>query len=557
MTEINMTVPDLGDDGGAEVIEILFKVGDTVNVDDIVIVLESDKATMEIPCEQSGILSAISVAIGDQVKSGDLIAKLQTKNESVQQEKSALKSNQADKEDNSKVGSVLTPENKNTQAQPPVKVQAPRLVIETLPDTGSEGGSELIEILCKVGDTIKKDDILFVLESDKATMEFPATYNGEVKRLLVSLGEQLKFGDQLLEVLTADADERAEVNSEIKVESGTNIASQKNESISTAAVSHTQKAPRVQQTVQVSNAYRNVNVHAGPAARRLSRELGVDLGLVKPSGPRERILKDDIKAFVKVNLGKGGGSKANTIFEFEHPTTDFSKFGEIELQKLSRIKKVSAKNLSRAWLTIPHVTQFDEADITELEDFRKNNKNALKEQGVNLTPLAFLVKASALALKEFPRFNASLDNNGEQLILKKYFNIGVAVDTEDGLVVPVIKHADKKSLIDIAKELGEISEKARNKKLMPQDMQGACFSISSLGGIGGTAFTPIVNWPEVAILGVSRSQIKPVYDGKTFVPRLLLPLSLSYDHRVIDGAEAARFSRYFSELLSAASLLSL
>lgn len=552
MAEVNITVPDLGDDGGAEVIEILFKEGDKVSAEDIVIVLESDKATMEIPCEQAGILTTLHVAVGDQVKSGDLIAHLQvgsgkedTETSNKQEpliEKEAT--TQSEKQKADQTNNKSNSENKST-------AQVPRLIIETLPDTGSEGGSELIEILCKVGDHIKKDDILFVLESDKATMEFPATYTGEVKQLFVSLGDKVQMGDQLVEVLTTDS----EPNVENKQQQSTPQKSTAHNEAAT--VTSNQKPQRVQQSTQAINAYRNPNVHAGPAARRLSRELGVDLSLVKPSGPKERILKDDIKAFVKANLGKGGGSNANAIFAFEHPTTDFSKFGEVEAQPLTRIKKVSAKNLSRAWLTIPHVTQFDDADITELENFRTKNKTALKEQGINLTPLAFLVKASAFALKEFPRFNASLDNSGEQLILKKYFNIGVAVDTEDGLVVPVIKNANQKSLVDIAKELGQISEKARNKKLMPQDMQGACFSISSLGGIGGTAFTPIVNWPEVAILGVSRSQMKPVYDGKTFIPRLMLPLSLSYDHRVIDGAEAARFTRYFSDLLAAETLLTL
>jgi len=500
---------------------------------------------MEIPCEHQGTLKSLSVSVGDQVKTGDLIATLLLTNAAAENPKKESESSA------SKVGENL--EIKSVDVAPVLKSASPaqksetRLVIETVPDTGSEGGSELIEILCKVGASVKKDDILFVLESDKATMEFPATFNGEVTQIFVSLGDKLLFGDKLVEIKTNDAEISKQSSSEISE------VVQQPQQVQQVSKQNIQQTQQIQtQQTQSASSYKNANVHAGPAARRLARELGVDLSLVKPSGPKERILKDDIKAFVKANLNKPA---TNSGLNIDLPIIDFSKFGEVEAQKLSRIKKVSAKNLSRSWLTIPHVTQFDEADITELESFRKQTSADLKEQGVKLTPLAFLVKASASALKEFPRFNSSLDINGENLILKKYFHIGVAVDTEDGLVVPVIKNADSKSLVDIAKELGEISEKARNKKLMPQDMQGACFSISSLGGIGGTAFTPIVNWPEVAILGVSRSQMKPVYDGKEFIPRLMLPLSLSYDHRVIDGAEAARFSRYFSELLTDKTLL--
>ncbi len=422
-----------------------------------------------------------------------------------------------------------------------------------VPDIGGDDSSaEVIEILFKEGAALNKEDIVVVLESDKATMEIPCEQAGVVKQLLVKLGDQVKTGDVLALIATAKVGEA----SAVPVAPVEKVAEKAVAQVAKTPV--LEKAAPAPQPVRVQDAsYRNPNVHAGPAARRLARELGVDLSLVKPSGPKERVLKDDIKAFVKNYLSKGGAGNANAMFAFELPEVDFSKFGAIEKQKLTRIKKVSAKNLSRSWLTIPHVTQFDEADITELEAFRQKHKDALKKQGVNLTPLAFLVKACANTLLEFPAFNASLDHSGEHLILKRYVHMGVAVDTDEGLVVPVIRDANQKSVSDIAKELGNISEKARNKKLMPQDMQGACFSISSLGGIGGTAFTPIVNWPEVAILGVSRSQIKPVYDGKSFQPRLMLPLSLSYDHRVIDGAAAARFSRYLAEQLASETLLSL
>ncbi len=547
MSDIQILVPDLGDDGAAEVIEILFKEGDAVQAEDIVVVLESDKATMEIPCEQSGVLSSLERSLGDEVRSGDLIATLSA---DLSEESEGAEEKAASSETQSEPVEETEANNETNEQAAQEKEQAvERLEIEEVPDTGSEGESELIEISCKVGDQVSAGDILFVLESDKATMEFPATFNGEVTQVFVSLGDQLKMGDRLCELKTSDA---ATGGGDSNSDSGQHESKPAASSASAKPAPAAQAQKQVQQP-QVSN-YRNPNVHAGPAARRLARELGVDLSLVKPSGPKDRILKDDIKAFVRANLNKGGGGSS---LDLELPDIDFAKFGEIEKQKLTRIKKVSAKNLHRSWLTIPHVTQFDEADITNLEAFRKSEGAVLKDQGIKLTPLAFLVKASAMALKEFPRFNASLDKSGEQLVLKKYFNIGVAVDTPDGLVVPVVKEADQKSITDIAKELGEISEKARAKKLMPQDMQGACFSISSLGGIGGTAFTPIVNWPEVGILGVSRSQMKPVYDGENFVPRLMLPLSLSYDHRVIDGAEAARFSRYFAELLADESLLTL
>jgi pyruvate dehydrogenase E2 component (dihydrolipoamide acetyltransferase) len=551
MSDIQLSVPDLGDDGTAEVIEILFSVGDQLNQEDIVVVLESDKATMEIPTEHAGSLSQLHVSLGDEVSTGDLLATISSgKSEETQKEESDTLGVEEQREE-PKEGKTLEESSAEKESLQSKQGSEPRLEIETVPDMG-EGSAELIEILCAQGDQISKDDILFILESDKATMEIPASFSGEITQIFVSLGDQLGFGDQLVEISTSDQDENiqeAPLEKEIKPDETRAVRNQ----AAHQAKAHTRKA-----ALQEAS-YRNPDVHSGPAARRLARELGVDLSLVKPSGPKERILKDDIKAFVKANLGKGGASSANPIFEFELPEIDFTKFGEIEKQKLTRIKKVSAKNLSRSWLTIPHVTQFDEADITELEAFRKSEGPALKEEGIKITPLAFLVKASAEVLKSFPRFNASLDKSGEQLILKKYFHIGVAVDTEDGLVVPVIRNANAKSVKAIAQELAEISEKARNKKLMPQDMQGACFSISSLGGIGGTAFTPIVNWPEVAILGVSRSQMKPVYDGESesFVPRLILPLSLSYDHRVIDGAEAARFSRAFAELLQSDDFLKL
>lgn len=426
-----------------------------------------------------------------------------------------------------------------------------------VPDIGSKDAVDIIEIHVKSGDSFNKDDTLIVLESDKATMEIPAPDAGVVGELKVKVGDSVKTGDVIMTlaagsgaapVVTASTPETAPAPSAVV------------ESKPVAAVAPVNLAAAVAPTSVPATTSPAKNstppskeVHAGPAVRRVARELGVDLGLVTGSGPRARILKEDVHAWVKNRLSaplpvsgsaSGGGSGLPEL-----PEIDFSAFGPVEMQELSRINRVSAANLHRAWLHIPHVTQFDEADITELESFRKTEAAGLKDKGVRLTVLAFLVKACVRSLQQFPRFNSSLNREGTALVMKKFYHVGIAVDTPNGLVVPVIRNADQKSIIDIAQEMQVLSTKARDKKLTPADMQGGCFSISSLGGIGGTAFTPIVNWPEVSILGVSKMQTKPFWDGKAFVPRLMLPLSLSYDHRVIDGAEAARFIAFLSQSL--------
>lgn len=451
-----------------------------------------------------------------------------------------------------------------------------------VPDVGSSDPVDVIEISVKVGDVIAAEDTIVVLESDKATVEVPAPRGGKVTSVRVKVGDRVREGDPLLEV-EAEAAGDSEGEKGGADQSGANSESAKKESVkqagaqkeasrnddkgrgrtpeteertatgvdpdeeATDAGASSQAVDDRQAPAQTSASA--ADVHAGPAVRKLAREMGVELSRVTATGPKGRILKDDVHAWVKQALAqRSAGAGAGTAVQL--PEIDFSKFGEVERIELNKVRKVSASNLHRSWVTIPHVTQHDEADITDLENFRQQENKRLAKQDIKLTMLAFMAKACAAALREFPHFNSSLENSGEALIQKHYINIGVAVDTDNGLVVPVLRDVDKKGIVDIAREVGELADKARNRKLTPKDMQGGSFSISSLGGIGGTAFTPIVNWPEVAILGVSKSQWKPHWNGKEFVPRLMLPLSLSYDHRVIDGADAARFITYLSQTLA-------
>ena len=443
----------------------------------------------------------------------------------------------------------------------------------TTPDFGGATDVTVIEVLIKPGDSINVDTPLVTLESDKATMELPSTEAGIVKEIKVKVGDKVTTGSAILTLESGKADSEPTQKTQAKTaKSGAKSASstqktseetasltekeipekektQASEPESPAAKPPEKETTEEDKRVLTGTLESNGDIHAGPGVRRLARELGVNLAAITGTGPKQRILKEDLQMHVKQQLTQirnGGLTPVNASL----PAIDFAQFGPTEVQALSRIKKISGKNLQRNWMLIPHVTQFGEADITSLEDFRQAQKQTLDKKNVRLTPLVFIMKAVVVALKAFPLFNASLDANGENLILKRYFNLGVAVDTPDGLVVPVIRDVDKKGLIDLAAELAEISDKARKKQLMPAHMQGGCFSISSLGGIGGTAFTPIINYPEVAILGVSRSSYKPVFKDNAFVPRLMLPLSLSYDHRVIDGAEGARFMVHMTELLS-------
>jgi pyruvate dehydrogenase E2 component (dihydrolipoamide acetyltransferase) len=426
------------------------------------------------------------------------------------------------------------------------------LVEVKVPDIGDFKDIPVIEILVKVGDTIKKEDSLVSLESDKATMEVPSSVNGVVKEIKVALGDKVSEGAV---VLIVDAEATAAVATPKPSETAAPTPpAPKKETQAPAPVS-TANVPKTPAPSSVSNSSASVgnvpqNVHASPSIRKLAREFGVDLAKVKGSGNKGRISEEDVKGFVKTELAKPAASASGGFAMPTMPHIDFTKFGEIETRALSRIKKLSGNNLARNWVMIPHVTQQDEADITEAEAFRVKTNDELAKSGVKITMLAFLIKASVAALKKFPEFNSSLEPGGENLILKKYYNIGFAADTPNGLVVPVIRNADQKSITDIAREMTELSLKAREGKLSPAEMSGGCFSISSLGGIGGSYFTPIINAPEVAILGVSKSAMKPVWDGEKFVPRLILPMSLSYDHRVVDGAAGARFTTYLASLMS-------
>lgn len=499
-------VPDLGGAEKVDVIELNFKPGDQVQLDEGIVTLESDKATMEVPVTFAGTIKEFFVKVGDKLSEGDRVASVET------------------------IESTTTSQ----------------ILDVTVPDLGGADAVDVIEINVKVGDSVEADAGLITLESDKATMDVPSPFAGIIKEILVKVGDKLSEGQKVATIETTISQTGADVAMT------THALSRDVRSRETHASSERSIATvEIQQLTKTAEASAiNANFHATPIVRRIASEFGVDLSRVKATGPKGRILKEDVQLYVKQQLviAQSGGGKSGFSLP-EMPVIDFSKFGAVESQALSKIKKLTGTNLGRNWIVVPHVTQFDESDITELEAYRKAQKAEADNKGVKLTPLVFIMKAVVAALKEFPRFNASLSPDNQSLILKKYFHIGVAVDTPEGLVVPVIRDVDQKDIYALAKELGEISEKARQGKLLPKDMQGGCFTISSLGGIGGTAFTPIVNAPEVAILGVSKSQMKPVYQEGNFVPRLMLPLSLSYDHRVIDGAEGARFITYFSKLL--------
>ena len=424
------------------------------------------------------------------------------------------------------------------------------LIQINVPDIGDFKEVEVIELLVKPGDTVKAEQSLITVESDKASMEIPSSHAGVVKELKIKVGDKVAEGSLILMLEAADAAPAAATTSVTAATVAVPVAA--------AVVAPVAASAPIPAPMPAAISNHGQKAHASPSIRKFARELGVDLSQVAGSGPKGRVLLDDVQGYVKGVIRNGGAASSASgsvssgagLSLLPWPSLDFSKFGSTELQPLSRIKKISGPNLHRNWVTMPHVTQFDEADITELEAFRKSANDALSKSGVKLTMLAFVIKASVSALKKFPAFNASLDATGENLILKQYYNIGFAADTPNGLVVPVVKNVDQKGIADIAREMGELSAQARDGKLKPADMQGASFTISSLGGIGGLAFTPIINAPEVAILGLSKSAIKPVWDGKQFMPRLMMPMSLSYDHRVIDGAMGARFSVYLGEVLA-------
>ena len=532
---IEVTVPDIGDAADVDVIEILVSVGDEVQAEDGLITLETDKATMDVPCPQAGKVVELKVKEGDKVSEGSLVLLLEVGGAA---EASA-----------SAPAAEAAPA---PAAAPVAEASAPAADEEievTVPDIGDASDVDVIEVLVSEGDTVAVEDGLITLETDKATMDVPSPKAGVVTKLLVNTGDKVSMGSKVCILKVQGAAKPAAPAPQPAASAPAPAAK--------APEPGKPKPPPVPHHPSAGNKPKTGKVHASPSVRRLAREFGVDLAEVSGSGPKNRILKEDIQSYVKYELSRpkatpGAVASGNGGLQvLAQPKVDFSKFGEIEEKPLTRIQKISGPNLHRNWVTIPHVTQFEEADITDLEAFRKE-QNAIAEKrklGVKITPLVFMMKAAADALRAYPIFNTSLGESGETLIQKKYIHIGIAVDTPGGLVVPVVRDVDKKGIYELSEELMEISKKARDGKLKAADMQGSCFTISSLGGIGGTGFTPIVNAPDVAILGVSKSDIKPKWNGKEFEPRLTVPLSLSYDHRVIDGAVAARFAVHLKNVL--------
>ena len=572
MSTIEVKVPDIGDFEDVPVIEVLVKPGDAVNAEDSLVTLESDKATMDVPAPSAGVVKMLSVKVGDKVKEGSLILTLDSAEGAKSQPPAAAPAParaaaapaapslpDAERAPRGEKGLADAPGEGPTTTPP----EGASLEVR-VPDIGDFTDVPVIELFVKPGDIVKIDDPLVTLESDKATMDVPSPVAGAIQGVRVSVGDRVSEGTVIATVAASGAAGRspqaspAAAGGSLPATSAAPAATSAPAAPRDAGSDEKQTASGVKaaatQTAPDPQAFKAA--HASPSVRKFARELGVDLSQVKGSGPSGRITQEDVQRYVKQALAApaaapaaaGGVAAGGGLNLLPWPKVDFAKYGATETKPLSRIKKISGQNLARNWVMIPHVTQFDEADITELEALRVQLNKEHEKAGVKFTMLAFLIKACVAGLKKFPDFNSSLD--GDNLVYKQYYNIGFAADTPNGLVVPVIKNADQKGLVAIAKEMAELSAKARDGKLGPADMQGGCFSISSLGGIGGTAFTPIVNAPEVAILGVSKSAMRPVWDGKAFAPRLMLPLSLSYDHRVIDGAAAARFAAYLAQVLA-------
>ena len=539
MTTELIRVPDIGN-GEGEVIELFVKVGDEIEAEQSLLTLESDKASMEIPAPKAGIIKSLKVQLGDRLKEGDELLELEVESAAVETTESAEQSQSTTEQ--------ASEEQAESSVAPAVKsateISAEEQEIK-VPDIGSTGKARVIELMVAVGDQVQAEDSLLTLESDKASMEIPSPVAGEITEVLVRLDAEVGTGDLIFKIKTQVAASEAEATPDTTAPA--TEATTPAEPIDTAT--SVSVAP-ISQPTKPTKA--KSQVHAGPAVRKLAREFGVDLGLVTATGPHDRIVKEDVQLYVQtvLNKQKAASGEAPGAGIPPIPEVDFSRFGEVEEVAMTRLQQIGATNLHRSWLNVPHVTQFESADISELEKFRVAQKVVAEQAGVKLTILPFLLKACAHLLKEMPDFNSSLAPSGTALIRKKYVHLGFAVDTPEGLLVPVIRDVDQKSLLQLAAEAAELADKARNKKLSPDQMQGACFTISSLGHIGGTGFTPIVNAPEVAILGVSRATMQPVWNGKKFKPRLLLPLSLSYDHRVINGAAAAQFTRRLSDLLA-------
>jgi pyruvate dehydrogenase E2 component (dihydrolipoamide acetyltransferase) len=555
MALVEVKVPDIGDFKDVEVIEVLVKPGDTVKVEQSLLTVESDKASMEIPSSHAGVVKSLKVKLGDKVSEGVVVLEL---------ESAAAASPPSPQPSPAPAGEGVKPAPVAPSPAPAAEGRGEGGLVEVqVPDIGDFDSVAVIEVMVKVGDTVKVEQSLITVESDKASMEIPSSHAGVVKALKVQVGDKVSKGSlvAVLEVAGAVASAPAPVAT---AAAAAPVAAAAGAPVSAPAAVAERVAPTAALPAHEPTAPKGVLPHASPSIRKFARDLGVPLDEVKGSGPKGRITQEDVAGFVKAVMGgdtrtqaqaakapaaapaaaAGGGIPGLLAW----PQVDFTKFGPVERKDLSRIKKLSGANLHRNWVMIPHVTNNDEADITELEAFRVQLNKENEKSGVKVTMLAFVIKAVVSALKKFPDFNASLD--GDQLVYKQYFHIGFAADTPNGLVVPVLKDADKKGLLQISQEMSDLAKKARDGKMGPADMTGGCFSISSLGGIGGTHFTPIINAPEVAILGLSKGAMKPVWDGKAFQPRLTLPLSLSYDHRVIDGASAARFNAYLGQVLA-------
>ncbi len=550
MALVEVKVPDIGDFEGVGVIELLVKPGDTVKVEQSLITVESDKASMEIPSSAAGVVKELKVKVGDTVKEGSVVLVLEAAGEAAAAAPAPAPAAAAP----APAPVVAAP------APAPVAAAGGGVVDIVVPDIGDFDEVAVIEVMVKAGDTVKVEQSLITVESDKASMEIPSSHAGVLKELKVKVGDKVKKGSL---IATLEAAGGAPAAAAAPAPAPAQAAAAPAPAQASAPAERT--SPTAALPAHEPTAPTGTLPHASPSIRKLARELGVPLAEVKGSGAKGRIVESDVQGFVKgVMAGAiqtaaqkasapaaaagaaGGGAGLNLL---AWPKVDFEKFGPVERKELSRIKKISGANLHRNWVVIPHVTNHDDADITELEAFRVQLNKENEKAGIKVTMLAFMIKAAVAALKKFPEFNASLDGDGT-LVLKQYFHIGFAADTPNGLVVPVIKDCDKKGIFQISQEMGELAKKARDGKLGPADMSGGCFSISSLGGIGGTYFTPIINAPEVAIMGVCKSSTQPVWDGKAFQPRLILPLSLSWDHRVIDGAAAARFNVYFASLLA-------
>lgn len=573
MALVEIKVPDIGDFDSVGVIEVLVKAGDTIKVEQSLVTVESDKASMEIPSSQAGVVKELKVALGDQIREGSVLLLLETADSATAPKEEAASAQPAE------VSTAKAPE---TKAEPAVATAATAAATAAdttvdirIPNIGDFQDVAVIELLAKVGDTVAVEQSLFTVESDKASMEIPSPAAGTIVALTVQLGDKVNVGDVVGKMAVQGAAAPAApaaASAPAPAPAAQNTAPAPAAAapaapiavapvaapVAVAAVAVPTHNPSVAPSAQLP--------HASPSVRKFARELGVPLAEVKGSGQKGRITQEDVMAFTKSVMAgavqtaaqaatapkaaPGAGGNVGGLEVLAWPKVDFAKFGAVERKELSRIKKISGANLHRNWVMIPHVTNNDLADITELEAFRvqTNAENAKAKSDVKVTMLAFVIKAVVAALKKFPEFNASLD--GDTLVYKQYYHIGFAADTPNGLVVPVLKNADQKGILQISQEMGELAKKARDGKLGAADMQGGCFSISSLGGIGGTHFTPIINAPEVAILGLSKSAMQPVWDGKGFQPRLMLPLSLSYDHRVIDGAAAARFNAYLGAVLA-------